>query len=360
MHAQPFTIAASLGMPRILEACRDLNSLPAADDYIIDFSRTQHFEPLGMLLIGSAIRRLRERCARDDHTVTITGRSAHAQGHRYAHRLGFWWSIGDEEGLPAVKRTATNTTIPITRLSYAELFKEAGRRDPIRAELVSKAAGNLATTLSGADDKSPLWLILEYCFREVFRNTFEHGRTDSIWFTGATRPTKNDVQIAILDSGRGIRDSLSDNPQEQHPTDIAALRAALRPGVSRNANKLHDREMLAKLQEEFPGQDPLRYDNSGFGLTLTSILGRDSGQFAIISGSASLAYCKNREIVTDTLHNGTAVRIVLYLSKLDDAFERALEAANRKPDGTPRSHSLITASMMTRLGLPSDIAKGSL
>lgn len=206
MSTQTFRIPNSLGMPSILTICRDLHSLPADDAYELDFSRTQHFEPLGMLMIGSAIRRLQECNLGTGRrpTVVISGKSLSKQGHDYARRLGFWWSIGDDSDLPTVKQTASSTTIPLSRLSYSDLFMHAGGRDPIRAELVGKAAADLATTLSGGSEKSPLWFALEYCFREMFRNAFEHGGTDSVWYAGATRPNKDDVQIAIVDSGRGI------------------------------------------------------------------------------------------------------------------------------------------------------------
>lgn len=349
MDAITFAVPQSLGMPRILEVCRDLNTMPMSAEYILDFSHTQHFEPFGMLMLGSAIRRLRERNVGDGQNpaVYVSGKSLDIQGHNYAHRLGFWWSIGDESNLPTVSRTATATTIPITRLSYAELFRKAGFRDPVRAEEVSASSAELATTLSGSDEQSPLWLALEYCFREMIRNAFEHGRTDSVWFTGATRPQKDDVQIAIVDAGRGIRQSLSDNPDQRYFSDAEAIRAALRPGVSRNAKRSRSEGITQKLLEDFPGQDPSLYDNSGFGLTLTSHLARDAGQFAIISGDASVAYVGGSELNSTTIHNGTAVRIVLHPSKVPGVLERVLV----KADGTPRSGSLMSASMMTRLGL---------
>lgn len=350
--SQRFEVPPSLGMPDVLDVCREIYALPSGPSFEIDFAETQHFEPFGMLLLGSAIRRLRDRVDEKGApvTVAIIGKDLAKQGHDYARHMGFWWSIGDDSDLPSMNRTATKTTIPITRLSYSELYKEAGHRDPIRAERVGAAAANLATTLSGSDPKSPLWLTLEYCFREMFRNAFEHGRVDNVWYTGATRPTKDDVQIAIVDGGRGIRSSLADNPDERHATDLAAIEAALRPGVSRNTKKVRSPEMTEKLLEQFPDQDPAIYDNTGFGLTLTSNIARDAGQFAIISGEASVAYVQDNHIVTMTMHHGTAVRLVLHPSRLDGALDRARIKANRDA-GRPHSRSLISASMMTRLGL---------
>lgn len=353
MSTHTFKIPESLGMPRILEICQAIHTLPLTGHYVLDFSRTQHFESFGMLVIGSAIRRLRERDLGDGKRprVTIDGKNLDFQGHDFARRMGFWWSIGDDTDLPSVGRTATATTIPITRLCYSDLFKKAGHRDPVRAEIVSEAAADLATTLSGGTENSDLWLSLEYCFREMFRNVFEHGQTDSVWYTGSTRPNKDDVQIAIVDSGRGIRVSLADHPGHKYSSDLDAIRAALSPGVSRNSGKVRSATMTSKLLEEFPGQNPDLYDNSGYGLTLTSNLAREAGQFALISGSTSVAFLGNHETVSETRHFGTAIRVVLHPSKLDGALDRARLKANRDSDTTPRSGSLITASMMSRLGL---------
>lgn len=349
MARHTFSVPVSLGVPRILGICRDLHSLPDGEEYELDFSATQHFEPFGMLMVASAIRRLAEReiDSGKKATVIITGKDLSKQGHDYARRLGFWWSIGDDSDLPSVMKTASNATIPITRLSYAELYKQAGGRDPIRAEVVTRAAADLATTLSGSPDPGPLWQALEYCFREMIRNGFEHGRTDSVWYTGATRPNKDDVQIAIVDAGQGIRASLSDNPDQRHSTDLGAIKAALLPGISRNTHKTRGRELTEKLLDQFPGQDPSRYDNSGYGLTLTSQLAREAGLFSIISGSACVAYVNGREMNSESRHVGTAVRIVLYRSRVEGVLERVF----LKPDGTPRSGSVLTASMMTRIGL---------
>lgn len=352
MTTQPFEMPHSLGMPTVLAICAQLHELPGAKIYELDFSKTQHFEPFGMLLVGAAIRRLRERTNPDGSPVSVvlTGKSSR-QGHDYARRLGFWWSIGDETDLPTVKRSASLTTIPITRLSLVELYKLSAGLDPVRSEVVSIAAANLATTLCGTATQSALWLALEYCFREMFRNVVEHSRADAIWYTAATRPKKDDVQIAIADCGDGVREALAENPSEQHKSDLLALRAALRPGVSGKAHKARSKERTQRLREDFPDQDPTVYDNSGFGLTLTSSLGRDAGQFAIVSGVTCLAYISQHETVSETWHAGTAVRLVLHPSKLEGALDRATLQADRDSGRTPRSGSLITASMVSRLGL---------
>lgn len=353
MEGKRYYVPFSLGMPTILSICRDFASLPPRDTYIIDFSSTQHFEPFGMLMMASAVRQLRKRVLPDGSPplVYTVGRTPTKQGHAFAHRMGFWWSIGDESDLPTVSRTPTSTTIPITRLGIEELYSRSAGADPIRSETVSRAAGNLATTLVGSESKDSLWHSLAYSFREIFRNIIEHSQADAIWYTAQTRPSMGDIQVAILDTGRGIRASLADNALYSYRTDLEALRAALLPGVSRNTGKERSVRETQKLRETFPHQDPQLYDNSGYGLTLTSSLAKEAGQFAIVSGATSLAYVNQTEAVMETNFTGTAVRMVLHSNRVDGALDRAHQRAERQAGIIPSSRTLVTASMALRLGI---------
>lgn len=341
-----YKMPPSLGMPSVLRICSDLAELSADDHYEINFSDTQHFEPFGMLLAGAAVRRL----GSGEAQVSLVGRDDSKQGHDYARRMGFWLSIGDLDGFESVSTTSTDRTIPVTRLGVDELYRQSGGVDPIRSETVSRAAGEIATTLCGGDTDSPLWLALEYSFRELFRNVIEHSRADAIWYTASTRPSQDDVQVAILDSGRGIRESLADSPYHIHTTDRAAIDAALRPGVSRNEGVERSPEQTRRILEEHPGQDPSLYDNSGYGLTVTATLCQEAGQFTVVSGKTSLAFVGRVPVESETSHNGTAIRFVLAPSRLSEVLQRAFDLADQSST-RPRSRSRVTASMLTRLGM---------
>jgi hypothetical protein len=79
MLTQTFPVPFSLGMPRVLDICRSLDSLPEAVEYELDFSRTQHFEPFGMLLVASAVRRLRRRVVGNGRTPIVASTRRLAQ-----------------------------------------------------------------------------------------------------------------------------------------------------------------------------------------------------------------------------------------------------------------------------------------
>ncbi|MCA8951138.1 MAG: hypothetical protein KDE27_16650 [Planctomycetes bacterium] len=233
--------------------------------------------------------------------------------------MGFWWSIGDDDVAPAPSSNPQGSTIPITRIDYSDLFRKSGNIDPIRSGALSAAAAAAATTLCLSQEVTPLWRALEYSLRETIRNTFEHGQTDSVWFTASTRPQKDDVQIAILDEGRGIRESLEETGRYSFSGDADAIRKAMEPGVSRNSGKKRTPAQEERLREQHPGQDPAIWDNSGYGLTDTTDICKFAGQYSVISGDQSVSFV-GADVTGVACHRGTAFRFVLYPSKVADAL----------------------------------------
>jgi hypothetical protein len=323
----------------VLKQLRELET----QDVRIDASGLQHIEPFGILLLSAALRRRQEAgTARTE----LTGVDLTKQGHSFAAWLGFWSCIG--AGQTAVGQP-NNDTVPISFLDYSTLHLRAGGRDPVRAGLVSEAAGQLATVLTKASDRSPQWLALEYAFREMFRNAFEHSRSDRVWYCATTLKQDRKVQIGILDEGCGIRASFGD--QYQDSTDLTAVQAALRPGVSSKSGRRRSPEAEERLLEQFPGQSPSLYDNSGVGLTFTSELARRAGAFGILSGDAWIAFdsAGGRWTTPSSWHPGTAVRIVLQLDALESAMAAVglVSAEQRRYSGSP----VLSASMLSRLGI---------
>lgn len=192
-----------------------------------------------------------------------------------------------------------------------------------------------------------MWNALEYSLREMFRNTFEHSRSESIWYTASTRPSKHDVQLALLDQGCGIRASLEASGLYSFADDSDAIERALQPGVSRNTGKTRRPEEIARLREQFPGQDPTEWDNSGYGLTLTTQMCEHAGQYTIVSGTASVSFLRAR-ITSAACHGGTALRFVLDPRRIEDALRAVgLYEAPRRRGAS--SQSLMTASQRLRL-----------
>lgn len=349
-----YSIPASQRIANVLRVSREMQALPLAPAYELDVSEVQHCEPFGFLLLASAIRALRARVTPEGVPVLVRtiGRTDTKQGHNFAEEMGFWWSIGEDAAPPSGLRTASDRYVRVDYLSVADLYRQAAGADPIRSELVSRRAAELATVLS-QETKGPIWQALEYSFREMLRNAIEHSGADKVWFAAWTRFRGNppDVQVAILDEGRGVRNSLLDNPAYSPSDDAAALKLALQPGISRNVGKPRSESRTRRLLEDFPGQDPSQWDNSGYGLYLTSELAKRTGQFAIASYSSCLAFVGNHAIESSSHHTGTAVRISLNPLEIAKAMDEVFALANGGGKMGGNAKRLISASMMRRLGL---------
>ncbi len=357
MSIEYIQVPFSLGGKSVLALSRQLAELPEAESYEIDFSKTQHMETFGMLITAAAIRRLSERITRSRSRVTVrlVGKCLDKPAHKFAERMGFWWSIDDRENLHLVKRAPSDNTVPITRLGIDELYRRSGGVDPVRSGAVENAAGAIATALCGDSKDLVLWYTLTYSFREMFRNVIEHSRADSIWYAATTRPSADDIQVAIMDGGDGIRKALSENPDQVHDSDEKAIRAATLPGVSGKAHKVRSQAQTQQLIEDFPDQSPELYDNSGYGLTIIKELAAVAGELTIASGTTAIYYKSNRfsvsDIVSQVNHKGTAIRLVLHPSRLEGALDRAISNADRNRKCAGPGTPLLSASMQARLGL---------
>lgn len=97
---------------------------------------------------------------------------------------------------------------------------------------------------------------------------------------------------------------------------------------------------MNRLREDYPGQDPTEWDNSGYGLTLTTRLRQHAGQYTVVSGAASVSFREAR-VVSSACHEGTALRFVLQPSRIESAI-RAVGL-----DGAPKRHGISSQSLMT-------------
>ena len=326
----------------VLPILEKLESAASQGDVLIDFCDVQHIEPLGTLLLLSGIRRLMGgstglKFAEQPRTDS--------QGHHLLGHMGFWEELGIE--FDKKKGPPTADTIPIQTVSYQEMFQQAGRRDPVRAGLISDYASKLATIITKSEKPTELWLALEYSFREMIRNAFEHSGSDRVWIAAQSWHGDERVQLAIVDEGRGIRDSFAKVRPDLN--DAAALRHALAPGISSKSGRKRSPEAEEKLMEEFPDTDPRAYDNSGYGLTFTYELAKRAGSFGIASGTAWFADGDNGRFTNPTVHRGTAIQININLSKVESAMQEWRALTSAQP--THAASRLLTASMMTKLGL---------
>ncbi len=260
-------------------------------DYVFDFRKVGHTEPFGLLLISDAISRFQ-----DSQIFGETGYCNHDH-MTYQSVMGFFRSAGFGHGYAPGEAGGGVNYLPITHLSMAGIKKEAEDKCQPEGVVVEEHAHRIAAVLARQNSGS-LCEALTYALREVMRNVLEHSGADEVRFCAQHWPTKNRVHLAILDRGKGVRASLGRNPHLTINSDADALKLSLMPGVSGRM---------------FAGVRKRRHDvwqNSGYGLYMTTRLAIAGGNFWIMSGRTAYGIAstavREREIAP---FSGTALRV---------------------------------------------------
>jgi anti-sigma regulatory factor (Ser/Thr protein kinase) len=225
--------------------------------------------------------------------------------------------------------------IPITRLNVKTLHHEsrAGREHVV--DTVERESKRLALVLSKGN--KTLQTILTYSIREIIRNVVEHSGSNEIWFSAQYWPTKDRVEIAILDEGIGINKSLTSNPRIKVKSEEDALLLSIEPGVTGTRPSIYDLN------------DP--YVNSGFGLFVTSRICLEGGDYSICSGNKALGISSRKPTLYNTSFGGTAIRMRLIttrLAQLDGIIPRLIKEGEKLAKQNKRATS-ITASKISSL-----------
>lgn len=265
--------------------------LDPEQDYVFDFRRVGHTEPFALLLVSDAIARFREsqlfgetRCRNHEHMT-------------YQGVMGFFRAAGFDYGYAPGEAGGGANYLPITFLSMSDIKQQAEEQFKHEGVIVEERAHRIAAVLARREG-GDLCEALTYALREVIRNVVEHSGADEVRFCAQHWPTKNRVHLAILDRGKGIRESLEKNPHLTIDSDIDALKLCLMPGVSGR--------MFAGVKRRKGDV----WQNSGYGLYMTSRLAKAGGNFWIMSGRTAYGITstavRERNIAP---FRGTALRV---------------------------------------------------
>lgn len=302
----------------------------------IDFRTLDRAEPLGMVLFGSAVRRLRFELR--EQRPELRFRAVGYEGLAYPAHMGLFQLLGIKYGNLPDEAAGGKTYQPIRYISFDEIEKSAAENYTDTHDFLEERCRELAKTLVRRDDDDVVDT-LSYCLREIMRNSLEHAQTGGLAYCAQYWPTRDEVEVAIVDDGIGVAQSLKRNPHLTLLNDEAALKLALRPGVSGVAFK------GAKQRRN----DPWR--NSGFGLYMTSQLASEIGEFFVGSGTSGIVLNhKASDVVALRLH-GTAVSLRMQPSKMA-ALKDRLEQLRNDADMN-RNESFVneplTASMSSQM-----------
>jgi hypothetical protein len=285
----------------IFNFCDQIEACSGEDQVVIDFSNMGRIEPFTMVYVAKYIR---DFCRRNkDTTVSCIGHKT----KDYAANMGFFRAFGLRHGREPSCVAGNDRFVPYTILRIQTIVDEAAKEWDIGQEVIERKAAQLSEILT-QQKTSNLVDALTYSIREIMRNVYEHSQSKSIEYCAQYWPCYSKVEIAIVDHGIGLKESLQHNPHIQIESHRDAIQQALMPAIS---------------SKNFEGaiidtNDP--WHNSGFGLYMINRICRLGGSFLICSGNHGIILDENGkdDIELPHLCNGTAVRMVLKTDRLTE------------------------------------------
>lgn len=310
----------------------ELHALGEADEFEFDFGSQRWFPPFSMVLLAMHLRRFRER-----HPQAECFAINH-DNHRYAAHMGFFKTFGMDHGNAPGEALGSWTYVPIQSIRRTELAEKASEKyQELGFAIEAKAAA--LTSILTQTTSGVLHDTLTYSIREILRNVFEHSGAQEVFICAQHWPNRQEVEVGIVDAGRGIREGLAENPNFQFASDRESLHAALMPGVSGNV---------------FAGKGDDPWKNTGYGLYMTNRICRAGGCFFICSGDAGLWLEGKRKVDVPSDLRGTAVRLFLKTSQLSDlkdqlaGFHSDGIRAAKEIEGANTSYASAASQMLTR------------
>lgn len=291
-------IPRNLDLESGLDFCNKINETDLGLDRInFDYKNMKgNLEPLGMLLVGSKIREINKM-----YEINLPTASNY-ENKSYAANIGFFQSVNLAFGKDGNNERGTNNFIRITGENILNSYSKAmdiGYGTDITRYIEEIIAEDISTVLSRGDLETKE--VVRFCIVEVIRNIYDHSRSNELWYTGQYWPTKELVEIAILDEGEGIFHTLKNNNNIIVNNSEEALKLALIPGISKSSSTMRNRQVNG---------------NSGFGLFMIKEICDLVGSFTIISSGKCLKIADGNMTVEDINFNGTAIRIRIDTSRL--------------------------------------------
>ena len=279
-----------------LKFAHDIYEKIPDDEVVFDFSKMSNFDPLSMLIMGATMRNYRMQYP--EIPFKIGGH----EGKSYAGTMGFFKYVSEsiEIGKKPGEAKGSGNYIPITPINVDELreaeISQGNYMDV--GDLIEKEAGRLACIVDRGNKE--LHKLLTYLIREILRNTPEHAGTNTMWVCGQYWPSFELAEIAIVDEGIGIYNSITRNHahKEYIANDEEALKWALKAGIS----EAFKPSMKPKSRNVWA--------NSGYGLYMVSEICKHlNGSFCIVSYKNYMLIDNKGIKYGETNFKGTAIRM---------------------------------------------------
>lgn len=278
------------------------------DRLIIDMPQKVFCGPFAMLLIASKVKYLRDKYK--NLSIIFNGWDC----HEYLSHMGFFSLCGFDHGKEVGQARGNDRYLPITKLKEQDLSEQPSDKFEEMQDLLQRTVDRIALVLAHSlEENGDMYDVLSYSLREVFRNAYEHGDTDSLYYCAQYWPSTDKVEFAVADFGIGVRSGLGRNPNFRFKTDKEALEFSLLPSVSGRTHEPRRSE---------------NWFNSGYGLYMTNRLARNGGNFVIASGESAICMTPKTKSNFVTSFPGTILRVNLNVSAVGSVQARLAEFRN--------------------------------
>ena len=283
-------VPQNLSLNNALNFCNRLWHLEEAEHYEFNFQNLGLVEPFSMAYVANELKRYRN----SKPSARFTG--ANYKNNSYAAHMGFFKAFGLDFGNKPGEASGSSTYLPLTIIEVVDLKKQAEEQFSHIGDIIENKSEEIAKLLT-RQDGGDLVDTLTFSVREIMRNVVEHSNSDIIEYCAQYWPSKHLVEVAILDTGQGVKKGLSNNPHLNIKSERDALHLALLPGVS------------GKMYKGVKKRGHDHWQNSGFGLYMTSRICRNGGNFYIASNDKSLYLTSAGKEDKECNYHGTALRL---------------------------------------------------
>ena len=328
-------IPQNLSLTNALNFCNRLWDLEHSNEYAFDFANLGRVEPFTMAYVANELKRFRETKPKSKFTAL------NHKNKSYAAHMGFFRAFGLKFGNEPGEAAGSSTYLPLTILNVAELQKEAADSYDHVGNVIEAKSEQIAKILT-RQENGDLVDTLTFSIREILRNVVEHSDSEIIEYCAQYWPTKNLVEFAVLDTGNGIMHGLSTNPYLNISDERDALHLAMLPGVS------------GKMYKGVKKRRHDEWQNSGFGLYMTSRICRNGGNFFIASNDKSIFLDRTSKQDLECKYKGTALRLRIDTSKISSYSEMLAQYRNegyeaaKKFSGKDAIEPSIASTMLAR------------
>jgi hypothetical protein len=285
-----------LDLESVLHFAMLLDDCANCDQVRIDVGVDRWFPPFSMLFLATKIRHFKNSAP---HIKLLI---YNYKNHEYPAHMGFFAACGIEYGRKIGEAWGNRNYLPITSISRNQLYESDFDKYSEIQDLIQRKSDQISAIISrDFDKKTDFYNVFTYSMRELMRNTFEHSQCTELFYCIQYWPSRNKIELSIADSGIGVKQALSENPNFRNLSNKESVEMSLMPSVS---GKIHSTRVSDV------------WFNSGYGLFMTSELARHGGNFVIVSGDIGIYLSRKTKMNYRTSFSGTAVRINLDITQI--------------------------------------------